>query len=207
MSYRVKEVFYSIQGEGVRSGQAAVFCRFSGCNRSREKETPLSCPFCDTDFLGTDGPGGGVFDGPQSLADHLVSFWPQDRSGEPYLIFTGGEPALQLDEPLLRAVKEKGFSTAVETNGSLPLPPGLEWITVSPKPGSSLRISQGDELKLLFPIGLDPEDFKKLRFDHFLLQPVSGPDFQASARACYDYILEHPSWRLSLQLHRILNVK
>ena len=210
MTYRVKEAFLSIQGEGVRAGRGAVFCRFSGCNlwSGRPDDKAASpCPFCDTDFRGTDGGGGGVFGTPRDLADSLARLWPSGGGGVPYLVFTGGEPALQLDEDLLAACRERGFETAVETNGSRPLPPGLDWITVSPKPGAPLLVTAGDELKLLYPVGIDPASMEPLDFTHFLLQPVDGPDRAAAERAALAYCLAHPRWRLSLQIHKLLGVR
>ncbi len=209
MAYRVKEAFYSIQGEGLQAGRPAVFCRFSGCNlwSGKAADKPGSaCPFCDTDFVGTDGKGGGVFDTAASLADHLISCWPKSEEA-PYLVFTGGEPSLQLDAPLLTACKTAGFTLAVETNGTRALPEELDWVTVSPKPGQSLTIIQGDELKLLYPIGLDPADFENLDFRYFFLQPVDIPDGSVHIRQALDYCLRHPRWRLSLQLHKLIGVR
>jgi 7-carboxy-7-deazaguanine synthase (Cx14CxxC type) len=207
--YRVKESFYSIQGEGVQAGRPAVFCRFSGCNlwSGRLCDKPQSpCPDCDTDFVGTDGPGGGAFDTPEKLAGHLACFWPQDQQNR-YLVFTGGEPALQLDAELISACKRHGFACAIETNGTRPLPEGLDWVCVSPKPGAHLSVTRGDELKLLYPYGLEPAAFESLDFAHFCLQPVDNDLAALNRKAALDYCLANPRWRLSLQLHKILNVR
>ncbi len=208
MSYRVKEVFYSIQGEGARAGRPAVFCRFSGCNLWSGRESDRAearCRFCDTDFLGTDGTGGGVFESASALAEHLAGFRPK-ADVRPYLVFTGGEPALQLDGDLLEAARESGFETAVETNGTLPLMALPDWITVSPKAGTELVVTRGDELKLVHPSAIDPESLSALEFRHFFLQPLD--DGGAShVPAALAYCLEHPRWRLSVQLHKILGVR
>jgi len=210
MSYRIKEAFYSLQGEGARAGRAAVFCRFAGCNLWSGCEADRSraiCKICDTDFLGTDGEGGGVFETAETLADHLARFWPVDGGGKPYLVFTGGEPSLQLDAALVRAAKARGFETAVETNGARLLPDGLDWITVSPKPGAPLVVTAGDELKLLHPSAIAPENVAHLNFRRFFLQPLDDADRQGNAQAALAYCLAHPQWRLSLQIHKILGVK
>ena len=210
MTYRVKEAFYSIQGEGARAGRPAVFCRFSGCNLWSGRESDrakAACAFCDTDFLGTDGEGGGRFDSAQNLSRHLATLLPQGRGGRPYLVLTGGEPALQLDEALVSALHARGFELAVETNGSLPLPGGLDWITVSPKPGVPLALNSGDELKLVYPAGLDPADFEELDFRHFFLQPLDDDAHRDNTRAALLYCLDHPRWRLSLQIHKILGLR
>lgn len=210
MSYAVKETFFSLQGEGANSGRPAVFCRFSGCNlwsgREADRVT-ATCSFCDTDFRGTDGEGGGNFAGPAELGAHLLSFWPTGTE-PPFIVFTGGEPALQLDEALLARLHAAGAVLAVETNGTRPLPAGLDWVCVSPKAGARLRVSVGEELKLVHPqAGLDPAAFLDLRFDHFFLQPMHGPDYEASLAACVSYCFAHPRWRLSLQTHRALGLR
>lgn len=226
MPYRVHEVFYSIQGEGARSGRPAVFCRFSGCNlwSGREQDRGIShCFFCDTNFQGIDGDGGGEFKRAEALAKHLKSFWPQSQKAIPYLVFSGGEPALQLDDQLVIACHDYGFEVAIETNGTMELPKALDWICVSPKPGTKLKVLSGNELKLLYPIGLDPRMFVKLDFDNFFLQPVDTQfmddffkeevaNFDTSfsgdyERAALDYCLKNPEWRLGLQLHKILGVR
>lgn len=208
MSYKVKEAFLSIQGEGARAGRAAVFCRFSGCNlwSGREEDRAAAiCGFCDTDFLGIDGEGGGEFADADSLAKHLAAFWP--GGGAPYLVFTGGEPSLQLDAALIGALKSKGFELAIETNGANPLPSGLDWITVSPKPGAPLRLTKGDELKLVYPAGLDPGDFENLDFSHFFIQALDDDKWRSNTEAALDYCLRRPRWRLSLQIHKIVGAR
>jgi 7-carboxy-7-deazaguanine synthase (Cx14CxxC type) len=208
--YSVKEIFYTLQGEGMQAGRPAVFCRFAGCNlwsgleRDRASAT---CSFCDTDFTGTDGPGGGKFATPEALAAAVASQWPADAGGAPLVVCTGGEPLLQLDEPLTAAFHAAGFSVAVETNGTRPVPPGVDWVCVSPKAGAELVVTQGDELKLVFPqAGLTPGQFLGLAFDHFLLQPMDGPDLAANTRQAVGYCLAHPVWRLSLQTHKLLGL-
>ena len=199
MSYAVKELFYSLQGEGARCGRAAVFLRFAGCN--------LSCDFCDTDFKGTDGTAGGKYADAEILAAAVGALWPKARSAarlaKPYVVCTGGEPLLQLDETLIAALHEKGFEVAVETNGTILAPAGIEWVTVSPKAGAILEQKQGQELKLVFPqTGIVPQAFADLMFDHFFLQPMDGPNLPANTAAAAHYCLEHPQWRLSLQMHK-----
>ena len=224
MGYRVKEIFHSLQGEGVHAGRAAVFCRFSGCNlwTGREQDRPdAACRFCDTDFTGTDGPGGGVFEDAQALAAAILAAFPYplpplDGDGwRPYVVFTGGEPALQLTPELLDALHAHGCQCGVETNGTLPLPAGLDWVTVSPKAGTRLAVTRGDELKLVWPQdGVDPADFAGLGFGHFILQPrddaARGAGAQAGAdhiAACVRHCLEHPRWRLGLQTHKYLGIR
>lgn len=210
--YHVKEIFYSLQGEGARTGRAAVFCRFAGCNlwsgRERDRDRAL-CAFCDTNFRGTDGEGGGRFASPRQLADAITATWgggwgPGIR---PYVVLTGGEPLLQLDEPLIVALHDRGFEVAVETNGTRPAPPGLDWVCVSPKAGAELVLRTGDELKLVYPQpGAAPEAFAGLDFRHFFLQPLGGPDQMAHTRQAVAYCLAHPRWRLSLQTHKQLGI-
>ncbi|KDA40917.1 7-carboxy-7-deazaguanine synthase [Frankia sp. B2] len=212
MVYRIKEIFYTLQGEGVRSGRPAVFCRFALCNlwtgRERDRHRAV-CQFCDTDFVGTDGPDGGVFDTPDDLADAVAARWPSDAPGAlPYVVCTGGEPLLQLDTPAVSALHTRGFEVAVETNGTCPAPAGLDWVCVSPKAGAPLRLTTGDELKLVFPQpGAGPELFAGLEFGHHLLQPMDGPHREANTRATLDYCLAHPRWRLSIQTHKILGIR
>lgn len=208
MSYAVKELYFTLQGEGVQAGRAAVFLRFAGCNlwsgREEDRAT-AACSFCDTDFVGTDGPGGGRFATPEALAAAAAALWP--GGGTPYVVCTGGEPLLQLDEALVRALKAAGFEVGVETNGTLPAPRGLDWICVSPKGQAPLALTSGDELKLVHPQqGIDPARFETLAFRHFLLQPMDGPDREAATRAALDYCRAHPRWRLSLQTHKILRI-
>jgi organic radical activating enzyme len=249
MSYAVKEIFYTLQGEGARSGRAAVFCRFAGCNlwtgREEDREQAI-CQFCDTDFVGVDGPGGGHFAGPDELASAIASQWaahvghvsnvpelplpqgegrgegkrtPPDAirapgtletcptSGRPYVVFTGGEPSLQLDAPLLEQVHAAGFEVAIESNGTRLLPPGIDWVCVSPKAGAPLRQRRGNELKLVYPQeGAPPEEFAGLEFEHFFLQPMDGPSLRENMRRAVAYCLAHPQWRIGLQTHKILGI-
>jgi 7-carboxy-7-deazaguanine synthase (Cx14CxxC type) len=211
VSYAVKEIFYTLQGEGAYTGRPAVFCRFAGCNLwsgREEGRADAVCKFCDTDFVGTDGPGGGRFATPEALADAVVAAWPGGGSGGcRFVVCTGGEPLLQLDEPLLAALHARGFEVAVETNGTVPPPPGIDWLCVSPKGDAPLVAEAGDELKLVYPQpGAAPERFERLRFRHFFLQPMDGPDRDANTRAALRYCLAHPRWRLSLQTHKILGI-
>lgn len=210
MRYAVKEVFYTLQGEGANSGRPAVFCRFSGCNlwsgREQDRATAV-CRFCDTDFLGTDGPGGGSFE-TAALASAVAATWPSPRSdGRPLVVCTGGEPLLQLNEDLTAALHAEGFEIAVETNGTVEPPPGVDWLCVSPKAGADLVVASGDELKLVFPQeGAEPERFEALDFRHFFLQPMDGPQVESHTRSAVRYCLEHPRWRLSLQIHKMLGI-
>lgn len=208
MSYAVKEIYYTLQGEGAQAGRPAVFCRFAGCNlwSGREKDRPTAiCQFCDTDFVGTNGPGGRKFHSPEELAHAIAAFWPNVTEGRPFVVFTGGEPALQLDDVVLEAVHEKGFEAAIETNGTLPLPSALDWICVSPKANTELIARSGDELKLIFPqAGLDPKNFIDFPFSYLFLQPMDGPRIHENTRAAAEFCLTHPQWRLSLQTHKIV---
>jgi 7-carboxy-7-deazaguanine synthase len=212
MIYSVKEIYYTLQGEGAQSGRPAVFCRFSGCNlwSGREKDRPQAvCKFCDTDFLGTNGPGGGKFLKPMDLAQAVKDKFPSIESKPitPLIVCTGGEPLLQIDEPLVSAFHHLGFEVALETNGTLLPPSGIDWICVSPKAGAELKIQSGDELKLVFPQeGLDPEIFESLDFRFFFLQPKDGPDIQQNTQQTIRYCLEHPNWRLSLQVHKLIGI-
>lgn len=210
MSYAVKEIFFSLQGEGARSGWPAVFCRFSGCNlwSGREADrTRAACRFCDTDFVGTDGSGGGRFADAASLAAAVAAAWPESLDAQPYAICTGGEPLLQLDAAAIAALRTAGFAVAVETNGTLAAPEGLDWICVSPKAGLKLRQSDGDELKLVFPqAGAPPELYEPLAFTHFFLQPMDGPERARSTALAMAYCLRKPRWRLSLQTHKLLGL-
>ncbi len=208
--YLVKEVFYTLQGEGANVGRPAVFCRFSRCNLwsgHEEHRASAVCRFCDTDFVGTDGPGGGTFPDPTALADQVAARWPAGKGGQPFVVCTGGEPLLQLDEPLIGAFHERGFEIAIETNGTLPVPPGIDWVCVSPKAGADLLVRAGDELKLVYPQdGGDPERYQDLEFDHFFLQPMDGPDREHNTKQAVEYCLTHPQWRLSLQTHKYLGI-
>ncbi|MGC6472118.1 MAG: 7-carboxy-7-deazaguanine synthase [Parvibaculales bacterium] len=214
MTYSVKEIFFSLQGEGAQSGRPAVFCRFAGCNLwsgLEQDRASAQCTFCDTDFVGTDGQNGGKFKTAQELAGAIAALWPdQDSIADAYVIFTGGEPLLQLDAELLDAVKLHGFETAVETNGTLPAPQGLDWICVSPKPDSELVQTRGHELKFVYPQPkLSPDQFAGLDFEHFYLQPMDVADDAEMAhnvQACISFCLQNPQWRLSLQTHKILGL-
>lgn len=212
MSYTVKELFYTLQGEGAQTGRPAVFCRFAGCNLWSGREADRAdaiCRFCDTDFVGSDGPGGGRFDTPVELAEAVAALWPvgADRWGRALVVCTGGEPLLQLDEPLIRAFHEKGFAVAVETNGTRVAPAGIDWICVSPKAGAALVQRHGQELKLVYPQpGAPPEDFARLAFEHFFLQPMDGPEREPNTELALRYCLAHPQWRLSLQTHKLLGI-
>jgi 7-carboxy-7-deazaguanine synthase (Cx14CxxC type) len=210
MSYAVKEIFYTLQGEGANAGRAAVFCRFSGCNlwSGREEDrADAVCRFCDTDFVGMDGTGGGRFARAEALADAVARTWP-GGGGPRFVVCTGGEPLLQLDPPLIDALHRVGFDIAVETNGTQPAPDGIDWLCVSPKAGAPLVQQRGDELKLVFPQrGAEPERFESLAFGEFFLQPMDGPDLEANTTAALEYCLQHPRWRLSLQTHKILGIR
>ncbi len=209
MSYAVKHLFYTLQGEGAQAGRPAVFCRFAGCNLwsglERDRDT-AQCTFCDTDFVGMDGPGGGRYADAEALAGAVAGLWP--GGGRPYVVCTGGEPLLQLDEALVEAFHRRGFEVAVETNGTLPAPAGLDWVCVSPKAGNPVVLDHGDELKLVYPQAqARPDRFAGLAFRHFLLQPMDGPDREANTRAALAYCLSHPQWRLSLQTHKFLGIE
>ncbi len=201
MAYRVKEIYYTLQGEGLHTGRPAIFCRFSGCN--------LACDFCDTDFKGIDGPGGGVFKNPEKLAMDVANMFPGPGT-HPFLAFvvcTGGEPALQVDEALVAAFHNHGLEVGIETNGTLPLPGGIDWVCVSPKAGTEIVIRSGNELKLVFPQeGAEPERFEHLNFKYFFLQPMSGPALQFNTQKAVEYCLANPRWRLSLQTHKLLGM-
>lgn len=208
MTYAVKECFYTLQGEGAQAGRAAVFLRFAGCNlwSGREQDrASAACSFCDTDFVGTDGEGGGKFATADALARWVAQRWP--GGGRPYVVCTGGEPLLQLDAAAVNALHAQGFEVAVETNGTQPAPPGLDWICVSPKADVPLVLTSGHELKLVHPQPLaPPQRFEALAFQHFFLQPMDGPYQAQHTRACIDYCLAHPQWRLSLQTHKLLGI-
>lgn len=213
MSYRIKELFYTLQGEGAQAGRPAVFCRFSGCNlwsgRPEDRAT-AKCRFCDTDFVGADA---GVFESARELADAVAAAFPlldsaAYGSAKPYVVFTGGEPALQLTEELIDRLHERGFEVGVESNGTLPLPAGLDWIAVSPKGNNPLVTTAGDELKLVWPQeGCSPEDFTGLHFRHFILQPCDDARAEANTQECVAYCLRHPRWRLGLQTHKWIGVR
>ena len=219
MPYTVKEIFYTLQGEGANTGRPAVFCRFAGCNLWDGREADRSeavCRFCDTDFVGTDGPGGGKFSTAAELAEAVAAAWPrsngESRSDGPrsgLVVCTGGEPLLQLDLPLIAALHARGFEIAVETNGTIAPPPGIDWLCVSPKADATLVVTSGDELKLVYPqqgSGGDPERYRQLGFRHFFLQPMDGPEVAHHTRLALAYCLTHPAWRLSLQTHKFLGI-
>lgn len=209
MSYAVKEIFLTLQGEGGQAGRAAVFCRFAGCNlwSGREEDrADAACNFCDTDFVGMDGPGGGRFATAAALADAVLAAW-RGGAGDRLVVLTGGEPLLQVDAALVDALHDRGFSIALETNGSLPCPPGIDWICVSPKGRVPVVQRTGRELKLVFPQpGVDPASFEAWDFERFLLQPMDGPRLAENTRAAIDYCLSHPRWRLSVQTHKTLGI-
>jgi 7-carboxy-7-deazaguanine synthase len=211
MTYKVKEIFYTLQGEGVHAGRPAVFCRFSLCNlwtgREQDRERAI-CQFCDTDFVGTDGQGGGRFESAGVLADAVETAWPaHDRSAQPMVVCTGGEPLLQLDALAITALKRRGFFVAVETNGTQVPPDGIDWLCVSPKIGAELVVERGDELKFVYPQGdVDPVIFESLDFGSFRVQPMDGPDVQANTELAVKFCLDHPRWHLSLQTHKFLGI-
>ncbi len=211
MTYAVKEIFYTLQGEGANAGRPAVFCRFAGCNLWSGREVDRAdaiCRFCDTEFVGTDGPGGGKFSTPEALTGAVAGVWPPgDPLARPLVVCTGGEPLLQLDPPLIRALHAAAFEIAVETNGTVTPPAGIDWLCVSPKAEAPLVVLAGDELKLVYPQeGAEPERFAGLDFRHFFLQPMDGPAREANTRAALRYCLTHPRWRLSLQTHKLLGI-
>ncbi len=211
MTYAVKEIFYTLQGEGANTGRAAVFCRFAGCNLWTGREADRDgavCRFCDTDFVGTDGPGGGKFDSPERPAAAVAAVWPAgDPLARPFVVCTGGEPLLQLDRAAIEALHFAGLEIAVETNGTVAAPAGIDWLCVSPKSEAALVVTRGDELKLVFPQGdAPPERFAALGFRHFFLQPMDGPAREENTRAALQYCLAHPRWRLSLQTHKLLGI-
>jgi 7-carboxy-7-deazaguanine synthase len=211
MAYAVKEIFYTLQGEGAQTGRAAVFCRFAGCNlwsgRGPDRATAI-CQFCDTDFADTKGPGGGKFASPQELALCVEQKWPADSpNGRRFVVCTGGEPLLQLNSKLIDELHRRGFEIAVETNGTVAAPDGIDWLCVSPKAGAPLVQKAGDELKLVYPQEkANPELFEDLAFRHFFLQPMDGPERETNTRQALRYCMEHPQWRLSLQTHKILAI-
>ncbi|MBY0612970.1 MAG: 7-carboxy-7-deazaguanine synthase [Beijerinckiaceae bacterium] len=211
MSYAVKEIFLTLQGEGAQAGRTAVFCRFAGCNlwSGREKDRASAvCRFCDTDFVGTDGTDGGSYADAEALAARIEQIWGEAGETQRFTVLTGGEPLLQVDAPLVDALHARGFEIAVETNGTLEPPPGLDWICVSPKAGAALAIRQGHELKLVYPqADAPPERFAAMPFDRFSLQPMDGPEADANTKAAIDYCLAHPQWRLSVQTHKHLRIR
>ncbi len=213
MTYTVREIYYTLQGEGARTGRPAVFLRFAGCNLwsgHEQHRADAVCRFCDTEFVGTDGPGGGKFESAEALAHAVANAWPVSESHrERYVVCTGGEPLLQLDGALIDALHRDGFEVGVETNGTIEAPPGIDWLCVSPKGRAALAQTSGDELKLVYPQVEDeaqPERFESLEFSHFYLQPLDDEQRDANTRATIDYCLAHPHWKLSLQTHKILGI-
>ena len=214
MTYTVKEIFYTLQGEGHHAGRAAVFCRFAGCNLWSGREADRAsaiCSFCDTDFVGADGDGGGRFETADALADSIAATWMAEPalSGakQRFVVFTGGEPLLQLDDAVIAAVHARGFTCAIETNGTRLAPDGVDWICVSPKAGAPLAIAGGDEVKLVFPqVGLDPTALEAMAFEHYWLQPMDGASREANTRAAVAYCLANPRWRLSVQMHKVVGI-
>ena len=211
-AYKVKEIYYTLQGEGAHTGRAAVFCRFTGCNlwSGREEDRHKAiCKFCDTDFWGTDGENGGRYATAGDLAKKVIQLWPKEnKSGKPYVVCTGGEPLLQLDKELVDAFHQEGVEVAIETNGTIEAPEGIDWICVSPKAGTELKLTSGNELKLVFPqSGAEPEKFQNLEFEHFYLQPMDGLRVEEFTKRCVRYCLENPQWNLSLQTHKFLDIK
>jgi 7-carboxy-7-deazaguanine synthase len=207
--YKVKEIYYTLQGEGAQAGRAAIFCRFTGCNlwsgREEDREKAI-CQFCDTDFWGTDGLNGGRYSA-EDLAQKVANLWENKEQGKPYVVCTGGEPLLQLDDNLIQAFHAQGFEVAIETNGTIPVPNGIDWVCVSPKANSEVVVTKGNELKLVFPqLNAAPELFHNWHFDYFFLQPMDNSQQAANIKSCIDYCLMHPQWRLSLQTHKLLNI-
>ena len=204
-------MFYTLQGEGANAGRAAVFCRFSGCNlwSGREVDRPSAiCKFCDTDFVGTNGDGGGKFETAEALADAIATFWPSPDPAHRFVVFTGGEPLLQLDAALVESVKRRNFYIAVETNGTIPAPPGIDWICVSPKSTSSICVTRGQELKMVYPQDdIDPSQFDTFQFTHFFLQPMDGPNRERNALKVVEYCKSNPRWRMSTQTHKIVGIR
>ena len=208
MSYAAKEIFYTLQGEGVHTGRAAVFCRFAGCNlwsgRERDRATAV-CQFCDTDFVGVDGDGGGSFSTAEDLAAAIASKWPQSDKGKRFVVCTGGEPLLQMDTALIDALHKQNFIIAIETNGTIAVPEGIDWVCVSPKSGAELVVTRGDELKVVYPQQTDPRVYEQLTFEHFFIQPMDGVN--GSLAASIRFCAENPRWRLSLQTHKLIGIR
>ncbi len=210
MPYAAKEIFYTLQGEGVHTGRAAVFCRFAGCNlwSGREQDRAEAvCQFCDTDFIGTDGDGGGKFATADDLAAAVAAKWPRTDSGKRFVVCTGGEPLLQLDAVLIDALHRENFIIAIETNGTIPVPAGVDWVCVSPKANAELVVTRGNELKVVYPQEIEPSVYAGLDFEHFFIQPKDGPDAARSLNAAIQYCADHPKWRLSLQTHKLIGIR
>jgi 7-carboxy-7-deazaguanine synthase (Cx14CxxC type) len=210
LTYSIKEIFYTLQGEGARAGRPAVFCRFSGCNLWSGREADRSgsaCRFCDTDFVGTDGMLGGKYRDSGALASVIDGLWPESFAQEKYVVFTGGEPLLQLDAKLIDAMHDAGFEVAIETNGTLPVPQGVDWVCVSPKAGTALAVAGGNELKVIIPqAGQTLADYEFLAFEHFYVQPMDGPQHEENTRLAIETCLRNPRWKLSLQTHKYLQI-
>jgi 7-carboxy-7-deazaguanine synthase len=211
MTYAVKEIFYTLQGEGAQSGRAAVFCRFAGCNlwSGREEDRRAAvCKFCDTEFVGTDGTGGGKFTTADALAAAIARAWEAPGTAQRYVVLTGGEPLLQVDEALTKALHARGFTIAVETNGTVAAPPGLDWICVSPKADAEVVLKKGNELKLVYPQeGVDPAKFENMAFEHFFLQPMDAPNRADNTAKAIAYCQQHPQWRLGIQSHKMIGIR
>lgn len=210
-TYSVKEIFYTLQGEGAQCGRAAVFLRFAGCNlwsgREEDRSTAI-CNFCDTDFVGTNGTLGGKYKSADLLAEQIDDLWPKDAQNLKYIVCTGGEPLLQLDENLIKALQQKGFEVAIETNGTIEVPDGVDWICMSPKPNTEIVVKSGHELKFIYPQSdISPENFEQLNFQHFFIQPMDGPDQSNNIQKSIDFVQQNPRWRLSLQTHKIVGIR
>jgi 7-carboxy-7-deazaguanine synthase (Cx14CxxC type) len=210
MAYAVKEIFYTLQGEGVHTGRAAVFCRFAGCNLwsgHEQDRADAVCQFCDTDFVGTDGDGGGKFASADELAAAVAAKWSSTDAGRRFVVCTGGEPLLQLDAALIDALHRQNFMIAIETNGTITVPEGIDWVCVSPKANARLVVTRGNELKVVYPQEISPSAYDHLAFEHFFIQPKDGPDAANSLRAAIQYCADHPRWRLSLQTHKLIGIR
>jgi len=210
MAYSVKEVFYTLQGEGHNSGRAAVFCRFSGCNLwsgRPEDRSGAICKFCDTDFVGVDGDGGGKFTTANALASHIATFWPLGSNCKPFVVCTGGEPLLQIDQDLIAELHRAGFSIAIETNGTIAAPEGVDWVCVSPKHGTELKTVMGNEIKVVFPQETNPREYERFSFDHYFIQAMDGPSQAENLKAALKFCMDNPKWRLSLQTHKLLQIR
>ena len=210
MSYAAKEIFYTLQGEGVHTGRAAVFCRFAGCNLWSGREADRAsavCQFCDTGFVGTDGDGGGKFDTSGELAAAVAARWPKNDAGKRFVVCTGGEPLLQIDAALIDALHKQNFIIAIETNGTITVPEGIDWVCVSPKSGAELVVTRGDELKVVYPQEMDPRTYEKLHFEHFFIQPMDGANAKELLAASIRFCQENPRWRLSLQTHKLIGIR
>ena len=210
MAYAAKEIFYTLQGEGVHTGRAAVFCRFAGCNLwsgHEQDRADAACQFCDTDFVGTDGDGGGKFASADELAAAVAAKWSSTDAGRRFVVCTGGEPLLQLDAALIDALHRQNFMIAIETNGTITVPEGIDWVCVSPKANARLVVTRGNELKVVYPQEISPSAYDHLAFEHFFIQPKDGPDAANSLRAAIQYCADHPRWRLSLQTHKLIGIR